>query len=188
MNDEPADRSLYLYDEAGRHVRTVRVSQDGSETDTEICSYDAEGRRTKVSPLSFRAGNVSYGIEGTNMGLGAPGATKMVTIYDHNDLPIKEVFEDANQNPIRQVIMRRDSAGRLVKVEYAHGRTVNFWPSRPAGFAGVREGRLLNHASFWRKLLNTTFSYDGQGRLLERTNSMFNLGGHLTTLSLRRWG
>ena len=181
MNDEPADRSLYLYDEAGRHVRTVRVSQDGSETDTEICSYDAEGRRTKVSPLSFRAGNVSYGIEGTNMGLGAPGATKMVTIYDHNDLPIKEVFEDANQNPIRQVIMRRDSAGRLVKVEmHMGGQSIFGHRDQPVSPECEKAVSLIMQA-FGGIFSNTTFSYDGQGRLLERTNSMFNLGGHRTT-------
>ena len=121
MNDDAPHRSLYLYDDAGRHVRTLAVSLDVAETDVETSSYDAEGRRTKVSVFGSRAGNVSYSIEGTNMSLGAPGAVRVVITYDHNDHPVKEVFEDAKQNPLRQVIMKRDCAGRLVKVEIPMG-------------------------------------------------------------------
>ncbi len=181
MNDEPADRSLYLYDEAGRHVRTVGVSHDGSETDAEVCSYDAEGKRTKVSLLSSRVGNVSYGIEGTDMSLGAPGATKMVTTYDHSELPVKVVFEDADQNPLRQAILRRDSVGRLVNLEiHMGGQSIFGHGNQPVSPEGERATSLLMQA-VGGIFANTTFSYDGQGRLLERTNSMFNLGGHRTT-------
>jgi hypothetical protein len=121
MNDDTPHRSLYLYDDAGRHVRTFAVSLDLAETDVETSSYDAGGRRTKVSVFGSRAGNVFYSIEGTDMGLTAAGAVRVVVTYDHNDLPFKEVLEDAKQNPVGQVIMRRDSAGRLVKVEMHMG-------------------------------------------------------------------
>jgi hypothetical protein len=105
MNDDTPHRSLYLSDDAGRHVRTFAVGLDVAETDLETSSYDAEGRRIRCRFFSSRAGNVSYFIEATNMSLGAPGAVRVVITYDHNDLPVKEVFEDAKQNPVRQVIM-----------------------------------------------------------------------------------
>jgi hypothetical protein len=181
MNDEPVDRTLHLYDEAGRHVRTVGVSHDGSETDSEVCSYDGEGRRTKVSLLSFRAGNFAYSIEGTDMGLGVPGATKMVTAYDRNDLPVKVVFEDADENPLRQVILKRDTAGKLANLEiHMAGQSILGHRDQPVSPEGGMAVSLIMQA-LGGIFSNTAFSYDIQGRLLERTKSMFNLGGDRTT-------
>src|SRR5271170_59204 len=51
-NEEPMDRTVYSYDELGRHMQTTGVNHDGSKTELEVCSYDAEGRKTKVQFLS----------------------------------------------------------------------------------------------------------------------------------------
>jgi hypothetical protein len=184
MNDDTPHRSLYLYDDAGRHVRTFAVSLDVAETDVETSSYDAEGRRTKVSVFGSREGNVFYSIEGTNMGLSAPGDVRVVITYDHNGLPVKEVFEDAKQNPLRQVIMRRDSAGRLVKVEIHMGG-----PSMSSMFgqndqpisAEADKALSLMMGSLGGIFSETNYAYDAQGRLIERTGSMLNLGLDRTT-------
>lgn len=48
LNDAPPNKVVYSYDNAGRHVRTVEVNQDGARRNFEICSYDAGGQRTKV--------------------------------------------------------------------------------------------------------------------------------------------
>jgi hypothetical protein len=184
MNDDTPHRSLYLYDDAGRLVRTFAVGLDVAETDVETSSYDAEGRRTKVSVLGSRAGNVSYAIEGTNMGLGAPGAVRVVVTYDHNDLPVKEVFEDAKQNPVRQVIMRRDSAGRLVKVEMHMGDPSMFsiFGHSDQPISGEADKALsLMMGSLGGIFSETHYAYDVQGRLIERTGSMFSLGLDRTT-------
>ena len=184
MNDDTPHRSLYLYDNAGRHVRTFAVSLDVAETDVETSSYDAEGRRTKVSVFGSRAGNVSYFIEGTDMGLGAPGAVRVVITYDHNDLPVKEVFEDAKQNPVRQVIMRRDGAGRLVKVEMHMGSPSMFCmfgqSERPIP-AEAEKALSLMMGSLGGIFSETNYAYDARGRLIEQTGSMFNLGLDRTT-------
>ena len=172
MNDDTPHRSLYLYDDAGRHLRTFAVSPDVAETDVETSSYDAEGRRTKVSVFGSRAGNVSYSIEGTNMGLGAPGAVRVVITYDHNDLPVKEGFEDAKQNPLRQVIMRRDNAGRLVKVEIHMGGPSMFsmfgQSDQPIS-AEADKALSLMMGSLGGIFSETNYAYDTQGRLIERT-------------------
>ncbi len=184
MNDETPHRSVYLYDDGGRLVRIFAVGLDAAETDVETSSYDTEGRRTKVSVFGFRAGNVSYSIEGTNMGLGAPGAVRVVVSYDHNDLPVKEVFEDAKQNPVRQVIMRRDSAGRLVKVELHMGGPSMFsmfgQSDQPIP-AEADKALSLMMGSLGGIFSETHYAYDVQGRLIERTGSMFNLGLDRTT-------
>lgn len=186
MDDEPVQRALYLYDEAGRHVRTVGVIHDGSETDSEVYSYDGEGKKAKVSILSFRAGHVSYGIEGADMSLGAPGATRTVTTYDHKDLPVKVVFEDAHHNPVREVILERDSAGRLVNLEMHLGGQSHFDQcdsdqcNRPVAPEADKATSLLMQA-LGGAFAKTAYAYDSQGRLVERTNAMLNLGGDRAT-------
>ena len=75
MNDGPIDRTVYFYDPAGRHIRIMQLRHDGTQTVLEACSYDADGRKTKVRFLFSReadsecgAGNAcgastGYGIE-----------------------------------------------------------------------------------------------------------------------------
>src|ERR1035438_3075847 len=48
QNDEAADRVVYVYDHVGRLVRTFHMSHDGIETDLEVCTYDAAGKRTRA--------------------------------------------------------------------------------------------------------------------------------------------
>ncbi len=184
MNDGTPQRSLHLYDDAGRHLRIVAVSRDVPETDVETNSYDAEGRRTKVSAFGSPEGNVAFYIEGTNMSVGASGAARVVTTYDRNDLPVKEVFEDAKQNPVRHVIMRRDSMGRLVKVEIHMGGTSMFsvfgQSDQPIS-AEADKALSLKMGSLEGIFSETNYAYDVQGRLVERTGSMSNLGRYRTT-------
>jgi hypothetical protein len=181
MNDKPRRRALYVYEEAGRHARTVSVAEDGTETDTEVYSYDAEGRRTKVCPLALRQGNINYSIEGTDMALGAPGATRMVTSYDAQDLPVRVVFEDGNQKTVREVILKRDNEGRLVHLETRKGTQPSFscvgQPVSPEAETAIS----LLMGALQGAFASTTFAYDNRGRLLERTDSMFNLGEDRTT-------
>jgi hypothetical protein len=67
MNDQAPQRVLYFYDDAGRHIRTAQVRDDGTQTDLETCTYDSNGKGTKtrllpVSPLAERDGGaVSLG-------------------------------------------------------------------------------------------------------------------------------
>ncbi len=112
FNDGPIGRVVYFYDEAGRHVRTVQLSHIGTQTDSEICSYDAGGKRTKVHFLGLPGLNTFIG--DTDRGYGSPGATMMTVTYDEKDLPTKVLFQDAKHNPLRYVIYVRDSAGRLL--------------------------------------------------------------------------
>jgi hypothetical protein len=56
------NRTVYTYDEAGRHVRTVEVLRGGTPADSESCTYNAAGRKTKVRFLGAIGRKVSgYG-------------------------------------------------------------------------------------------------------------------------------
>ena len=60
MNGLSPHRTLYSYDDAGRHVRTVIVNPDGSRRDSEACTYEGSGRKTKVSFLEPQMPNITY--------------------------------------------------------------------------------------------------------------------------------
>src|SRR6266702_5934963 len=129
MNDGPINRTIYHYDEAGRHIRTMQLKHDGTTTELECCSYDADGRKTKVRllvsgkvDLECGAGNacrasISYHMEGTNTGYSAPGATTMIVTYNEADFPSKILFQDIDHHPLNYVIFTCDSEGRLLSEE-----------------------------------------------------------------------
>jgi hypothetical protein len=182
MGDGPVSRALYFYDEAGRHLRTAHLSQDGPQTDTEICIYDAGGKRTKVQFLSFTGAHTSYSIEGTDMGWSAPGAARMTTTYDDRDLPTKVVFRDANDNPLRYSTLTRDNEGRLLKVELSLGDEVFLKEIAEKSPAEDRQrtASMLKQI-FGGTFSNTTHVYDSRGRMIETTHRMGTLGGNRTT-------
>jgi hypothetical protein len=190
MNDGPIDRTVYFYDEAGRHIRTMQLNHDGTETVLEVCSYDADRRKTKVRSLFPResgsecgvGASTGYGIEGTDTAYGAPGAATMTVTYDENNLPSKVLFQDANHRPLNCVIFRRDSARRLLSEEMHQGERSPFQaivdqapPDRREEMA-ARLKQVLGET-----LSNTTYVYDAQGRLAKREHRMGSLGGDCAT-------
>jgi hypothetical protein len=194
MNDGPIDRAVYSYDEAGRHIRTMQLNHDGTQTVLEVCSYDADGRKIKVRFLfsckvdsECIAGNAcgastGYGIEGTDTAYGAPGATTMTVTYDEKNLPAKVLFHDANYGPLNCVIFTRDSAGRLLSEEMRQGERSPFQgivdqapPERRKEMAAMLK-QVLGET-----LSNTSYAYDAQGRLVKREHRMGSLGGDCTT-------
>jgi hypothetical protein len=142
MRGGEAGETRYLYDERGRHVRTVVIAPDGSVTDSETCSYDDAGRKTKTRLLRNPAENVSYSIEGTSTGVGALGAAAMSTTYDDNDLPSEVCFLDAGGKLIKRVSLVRDEAGRLLKEDvYAWVASLaghEFWRASGGACGGDR--------------------------------------------------
>jgi hypothetical protein len=194
MNDGPVDRMVYFYDEAGRHIRTMRLNHDGTQADLEVCSYDADGRKTKVQFLLSReadsecgAGNAcgastAYGIEGTDTAYGAPGATTMTVTYDEKNLPAKVLFHDANHGPLNCVIFRRDSAGRLLSEEMHQGEISPFQGIVDQAPPERREEMIaMLKQVLGETLSNTTYAYDAQGRLVKREHRMGSLAEDCTT-------
>jgi len=182
FGDGPIDRTVYSYDEAGRHVRTVQVSHDGTRTDSEICTYDAGGKKTKVRFLGVGRANTAYAVEGSEQAYGAPGATTMTTTYDERDLPSKVVFEDANGNTATQVVFVRDSAGRLLS-EVVHTSPQSWFPGVLDKVPPEERERMagLIKKVFGAPFFDTTYVYDAQGRMLERMRRSASMGEDRTT-------
>jgi hypothetical protein len=179
--DGPVSSALYFYDEAGCHLRTAHLNQDGTQTDTEICTYDVDGKRTKVQFLSHTGAHTSYSIEGTNMGWSAPGATRMTTTYDERDLPAKVLFLDASDNPLRYAALTRDSGGRLINVELNLGVEPLFQDIAEKSPAEDREGiAAMLDQIFGGTFSSTTHVYDSRGRMIETTHRMGTLSGNRT--------
>jgi hypothetical protein len=170
MNDEPAQKVLYFYDEAGRPTRTAQLRADGSQTDLETSTYDADGKETKIRLLPItappnskdRAGNgatsIGYSIEGTD--------------YAGGDQPARVILEDADHNPLYEVRFTRDASGRPLTIEMIMGES-QFNDFADHVSADHREVA----AAVLKQILGdafsrTTYIYDSRGRVIERTISM----------------
>ena len=186
----PFSRSIYSYDDTGRHIRTVNVDADGATHEAETCHYDSTGRKTKVSFLHVRALGVDvpimHGIEGTDHAFGAPGATTMTTTYGERDQPEEVVMHDANHVVVRRVTFTRDREGRVLSEAVQFGGQFPF-PEMQSHFseASPQEiaalGAMIGAAFDRQTLHSTTYAYDRHGRLLERTTRMGTLSENRTT-------
>ncbi len=193
-SEEAIDKTLYFYDETGRHIRTARLNQDDTQTDLEACSYGANGEKTKVRflfPLpaesdcetgSACGASTGYAVEGTDSSYGAPGATTMTVTYDEKDLPTKVLFHDASHRLVNCVSFERDSEGRLLS-EKTHGSEESPYRSildrLPPEHREAMAAKLQQVLG--ETLTSTTYAYDAQNRLVKREFQMGSLGGDSTT-------
>jgi len=182
FNDGPIDRTVYSYDPAGRHMRTLQMSPDGTTTNLETCSYDAAGKKTKVRFLAIGGASAAYGTEGSEGAYPAPGATTMKTTYDERDFPSSVVFQDANGHAVTQLIFMRDNAGSLLSEEmHAGGESLLQGLVEKVPLEDREKLAALFKTVFDRSFSRTTYAYDAQGRLVERAIGMGSLGDDRTT-------
>ena len=181
LGDGPIDRTVYSYDEAGRHVRTVHVGHDGTEKETEICTYNSDGKKTKVCFLGRAGAQSGFMVEGSEQSYVAPGVVIMTTTYDERHLPARTVVEDANHKPIATVTLTRDAAGRLVKEEMEMDQESMFADL----FQNVPPEQRETAAAVFKEALgkfsSTSYTYDGQGRRVQRIMSMGTLSEQRST-------
>jgi YD repeat-containing protein len=188
----PFTKSIYSYDDAGRHLRTVNVAADGAVTDSESCRYDSTGRKTKVTFLEARpigAGALHIIVDETDdasFGFAASDATTMTTTYGEKDQAEEVVMHDANHVVVTRVTFTRDRDGRKL------GEVVQFAGQFPFPEIRTELGKLsaeeraamaaLFAQAFDAKTLHSrAWAYDRQGRVLERTERMGTLSETRTT-------
>jgi hypothetical protein len=169
----------YLYDEQGRHVKTVVIAGDGSASDSELYSYDDAGRTTKTRYLRNPGSNVHYSIKGTSIAVGCAGATAVSTTYDHHNLPSEVCFLDVDDKPIQRVMLLRDEAGRLLNQAITMiGPSP--WPGMQLAGHG-EEAEAAIRQIFADAFTSTSYTYDDRGRLIEGEHRIGTLGGDRTT-------
>lgn len=195
-NDVLTNRVLHSYDVAGRPASAVAISADGTQRETEICRYDDLGRKTKVVFLSVPDGSAGscsptscgtfYGVEGTEVAYGAPGATTNTITYDDHELPLEASFHDANHALVRRIVFSRDRDGRLLSevVQFEAAGTL-FGPAIEVDNLPAEEraqfAELMTAAFGDRTFSMATYAYDEKGRLIERVRRMGQLSEERAT-------
>ena len=179
MHGGAPTRTVYSYDILGRLVRIAGLEADGTERETEAWSYDAEGRKTRVCRLRSAVPNVAvmYSIEGTEQGYSADGAATMVTAYNERGLPGEVRFHDTEERLLRRVTFTRNAAGWLEKEELQAGAQGFFSGEKPEGLDAML-AEIFGPAGVFS---STTYTYDEEGRLLERSRRMGQLSEERTT-------
>ena len=179
-DDSRQDQTLYTYDEARRHVRTVSLPHDGKEREAETSTYDSRGRKSTVRFLypPEGVGQIAYWIEAADQGISVPGAVAMTTIHDPNDLAAEVLFHDAQNAVVGRVVLTRDESGRLVKAEFQFADRTPFPEAATQGEkAGMPMAELLAKVfGPSRSFSRTTYSYDEHGLLVERATERGLLG------------
>lgn len=185
---ESQRRVVYSYDDLGRLTRAENVAPDGTRREAERCRYDNSGHKTRVTflPHGHTDISMSYGVEGTDHAYGAPGAVALTIVYDDRGLSSEASFHDANGGLVRRIVFSRDRDGRLLtEVVYFDGESPIPELQRPAD--NVPPDERADVAAMMRMVFEgqvfckTTYVYDTNGRLVERTTSMGSLSEERTT-------
>lgn len=110
---------LYEYEVAERLARVISRPKNGDDRIAESYEYDAAGRKKKTFYVDVAAKRAdthyAFGVEGTDSGYSAPGATTLTTLYNERDLPTELIFHDETGRLLSRVAFGYDAAGRLVK-------------------------------------------------------------------------
>ena len=180
MRSGTSTEARYIYDEAGRHTKTVIIQADGLAADSEIYAYDDAGKKTKTKFLQNSRSDVHYNIEGTQTAVGAAGAATMSTTYDENDLPSEVRFLSEDGKILRSVTLLHDEAGRLIKEEVSvDGGGLSFLSAQSDAHQKALEAAMSQ--IFANTFSSTTYDYGDRGRLIERSHRMGTLGEDRTT-------
>jgi len=189
MNGVPTGKNIYSHDESGRLLRIVNVEQDGTQRESEACSYSPDGKMIKVNFVPKRAPNLgsAYGIVCTEQSYTADGAPIVTTRYDIGARPDEALIYDDDRRLLMRVIFTRDSSGRLASEEMHRGEPIPF-PDGLKELEHAPEGAREAVAAAFAKVFgaqavmsSTTYSYDARGRLAERSMRRGEFGGHRTT-------
>jgi YD repeat-containing protein len=176
----------YSYDAAGRLERVAERHGSGSERTVAVYVFDASGRKKKTEFLSAGPPNLAMmcGVEGSEIGYGVPGAATITTLYDDQDRPVEVVFHDATHALLRTVTFTRDTTGDVVTED------ARMAPAGPYHFKdGPRDISPDDRAQFAAMIgaafgsIVTTFSYDSDGQLIERSRHMGTLRDEWTTFA-----
>jgi YD repeat-containing protein len=155
----------YHYDALGRLERVTTRSETGAERVCESYQYDVAGRKTAtVYPDPALRGKAGVSISSDLVFEISHEASSIVTIFNERDRPVRRVFYDPNGMVDRRIVMRYDTAGRLIE-----------------------EGEREADGSV-REDLRHVYRYDAEGRIVEKTMCLYAFGTHRKTLVYNEQG
>jgi YD repeat-containing protein len=129
---------------------------------------------------------MAYGVEGSEIAYSTPGAATSATTYDEHERPVEVSFHDAEHALISRIVLARDRDGRLLsEINHFEGERPRF--DHQTGLENVppedraKLDSLLASVFERQTLSSTTYAYDQNGRVLQRTQNMGRLSDDRTT-------
>jgi YD repeat-containing protein len=95
------------------------TDKDGRQRVAETYSYDADGRKRKIThidpELSSGGCRMMFGVDGTDAAYDSPGAMSITSVYDEHGRPFEHLFHDSVGELITRVDLSFDERGNLVE-------------------------------------------------------------------------
>jgi len=177
----------YIYDE-GRLVAEHTFAPDGTTNTPVVCTYDAEGRRTKVETINFEGeANLMIGIEDTNTSIAARDAKRIETRYDAQGAAFQVLAYNPEGALVTRVEIRRDAQGNPLEETQYLGDVVSFEPCAADACSTEEQPPLTEEqqAEFAAEMAlvfapgspvsKHIHSYDEHGRLVELSLTMMGM-------------
>lgn len=182
QNAQSCGSTAYYYDPQSRLATVKRKTVEGKETITETYSYDAQARKSRTRYAGqwslYTPLGVTMGIDiGDDSGMMVMGSTSVTTVYDEQGREQETVAHDAEHQPISKFVRKYDQQSRLVEVTMlSTSQKTNY----PKGMLETLASAPEVEQEEFRKVMNqlfgegavlsrTSFRYDDQGRIVERT-------------------
>jgi YD repeat-containing protein len=174
---------LYEYDSVGRISQIIVLDRDGRQRVAETYSYDADSRKKKVvhidPELPSEGCGTMFGVDGTDVAYGSPGAASITSIYDEHGRPFEHLFHDSGGELITRIDFRHDELGNLVEEVCSPQRL-------PHGMLGQTSPELVEAARMLFTL-QRHHRYDAQARRVE-TSLTAAAGGDSETFTYNDHG
>ena len=175
---------LYEYDSVGRLSRVIILDEGGKQRVAETYSYDDTGTKKKITHIAPQLPSGScgtmFGVEGSDVAYGAPGATNITSIYDERGRPVGHLFHDSNEELVSRIDFRYDDRGNLLE-------EVCSWQKLPpemiADISPEQMEAMRMLFTFSRK-----HRYDEQGRKIETLSNMAAKDFDLETFAYNEHG
>lgn len=189
----PRFELLYSYDEAGRLATIANSLQEGDRTEFH---YDMQGRKTAVQKFDSRTlqrvRNASYcgslWDAAVSTGIGVPEGGSITTLYDGND-PIETQIQDSKGRTVTRLIRTYDANGRILEEKQIQENPALLLADRFSAEQQVAlTGAQLEEMNAAMKLMlagrngtGISYTYDAQGRAIERREANFAFARVTTT-------
>ena len=177
----------YIFDE-GRLVAEHTFAPGGTTNTPVVCTYDAEGRRTKIETINFEGeANLMIGIEDTNTSIAARDAKRIETRYDAQGAAIEVLAYNSEGALVTRVEITRDAHGNPLEETQYLGDVVSFEPCSTDACSTeeqepLTEERQAELAAEMARVFAPgapmsvhTHSYDARGLLVESNLTMMGI-------------
>jgi len=197
----------YEYNEQNQLVRII-TEQGGSVIGTRVSEYDSDGRISRVfatgqsgnsrlaEEYSYGPGEIKkkvvhidpqltiggcatlFGVDGTDAGYSAPGATSITSIFDALGRPAEHLFHDSSGELVGRLDFRYDERSNLVEEAFTY---LNLPPELTANLNEQQKDAL-------RKMFGRRHRYDARNRRIETSSNPAPADHDITTFGYNDHG